>query len=87
MAQPSLIFGMPFANKEGTMQNNKVVVAILLGIGLVFVIFYWFVGIPILGVIGYASLCFGNGLAILNSILDKKGRNKTINKPKDDLRH
>jgi hypothetical protein len=78
---------MPFANKEETMQNNKVVVAILLGIGLVFVLFYWFASIPIFGVIGYASLCLGNGLAILNSILDKKGRRKTINKPKDDLSH
>ena len=68
------------------MEKNKLVVAILLGLGLVFVVISWFVDNPMLGLIGYTALCFRNGWSLCKAIIERKCQNKQ-NSTKDDLSH
>ena len=66
------------------MKNEQIVVAIFLGIGLVFVSISWFVDSPILGLVGYTALCCGNGLSLRKAIIEGKRQNKQ-NSTKDNL--
>ena len=68
------------------MKNNEIVVAILLGLGLILVVSYWLVDIPILGLIGYSTLCFGHGLSLCKAFIKGRQQNKQ-NTTKDDVGH
>lgn len=66
------------------MKDYKIVVDILLGTGLLLVPVYLLTDNPILGVVGYTSLCLGNGLSLCKSISQIKKQKKEQNSTKDD---
>ena len=68
------------------MNKDMIVVAILLGLGLFFVVLYWLVDILIFGLIGYVALCFGHGLSLWKALFKKKQQKKS-NTTKDDISH
>ena len=51
----------------------KHVIIILFLVALLFIPLYWISGKPILGMVGFASLCLGNISLIADAVLRKKG--------------